>query len=263
MTKVRILSYRLRALDSLRGIGRVMDRSTCGDQKGAVISMTKVNLNINGATHSIDVPDTGMPLLWAIRDYAGLTGTKYGCGVEICGACTVWIDGSPEKSCDTSVSEGVGRAITTIEGLSATTAGAKLQQAFVDHQVPQCGYCQSGMLMAATRLVQSGSVPSDAQIDSAIGNICVCGTYPRVKAAIKAASGGTTPIPTTTTTRPTTTTTTRPTTTTTKPPKPTTTTTTKPPKPTTTTTRPRKPVTTTTRPRKPVTTTTIKIKGDD
>ena len=213
--------------------------------------MTVMKFNINGKSVTVD-GDPSMPFLWAVRDLVGLTGTKYGCGIEICHACTVWVDGSPEKSCDMSASEAVGRTITTIEGLSATPAGAKLQQAFIDLQVPQCGYCQSGMLMAAAKLVSSTSVPTDAQIDSAIGNICACGTYPRVKAAIKKTSGAGTPV-TTPTTKPTTTTT-RATTTTTTKPKATTTTTTRP-APTTTTTRPRVATTTTTKP-KPTTTTT-------
>ena len=219
--------------------------------------------NINGVAHTVDC-DPNMPLLWALRDVVGLTGTKYGCGIEVCGACTVWIDGSPEKSCDKKASEGVGVKITTIEGLAATPAGAALQQAFVDLQVPQCGYCQSGMLMVATRLVSASSTPTDASISSAIGNICACGTYPRVRDAIKLAStrlktpGTTAPPTTATTAKPTTTTTTAkppataspsPTTTTTKPPV------TAPP-PTTTTTRP--PTITTTRP--PTTTTTTRPK---
>ena len=121
--------------------------------------MTAMKYNVNGSTYQFDA-DPGMPLLWVIRDIIGLTGTKYGCGVEICQACTVWIDGSPEKSCDMNASEGVGRKITTIEGLSATPVGVRLQNAFIDCQAPQCGYCQSGMLMAAAKLVTSNSKPS-------------------------------------------------------------------------------------------------------
>ena len=205
-----------------------------------------IALNVNGKSYNVNV-DSATPLLWVLRDVLGLTGTKYGCGIEVCGACTVWIDGSPEKSCDKKASEGVGVKITTIEGLAATPAGAALQQAFVDLQVPQCGYCQSGMLMVATRLVSASSTPTDASISSAIGNICACGTYPRVRDAIKLAStrlktpSTTAPPTTATTAKPVTTTTTAkppvtspaPTTTTTRPP---TTTTTRPP--TTTTTRP-------------------------
>jgi isoquinoline 1-oxidoreductase subunit alpha len=150
--------------------------------------MTAMTYNVNGRKYQFDA-DSGMPLLWVIRDIIGLTGTKYGCGVEICKACTVWIDGSPEKSCEKRASEGVGVKITTIEGLSATPVGVRLQQAFVDVQAPQCGYCQSGMLMAATSLVARSPKPTDAQIDSALGNICACGTYPRVKQAIRKATG--------------------------------------------------------------------------
>lgn len=150
--------------------------------------MAAMTYNVNGRTYRFDA-DPSMPLLWVIRDIIGLTGTKYGCGVEICKACTVWIDGSPEKSCDMKASEGVGRRITTIEGLSATPVGLRLQQAFVDCQTPQCGYCQSGMLMAAAKLVSTNPRPTDAQIDSAMNNICACGTYPRVKQAIKKATG--------------------------------------------------------------------------
>ncbi len=226
-------------------------------EQGAHVEMTVMKFNINGKSVTVD-GDPSMPFLWAVRDLVGLTGTKYGCGIEICRACTVWVDGSPEKSCDMSASEAVGRTITTIEGLSATPAGAKLQQAFIDLQVPQCGYCQSGMLMAATRLLSGGGVPSDAQIDSAIGNICACGTYPRVKAAIKKAAGAGTPVTTPTTKPTTTTTTTRSTTTTTRA-----TTTTTRPRATTTTTRP-KATTTTTKPKTtPTTTKTTTTRGDD
>ena len=150
--------------------------------------MTAMTLNVNGKKYPVDV-DPATPLLWVLRDVIGLTGTKYGCGVEICKACTVWIDGSAEKSCHIEVKEVTSVQVTTIEGLQATPVGAKIQKAFVDVQAPQCGYCQSGMIMCATKLLQDKSKPTDADIDSAIGNICACGTYPRVKAAIKLASG--------------------------------------------------------------------------
>lgn len=143
---------------------------------------------VNGKTYDLDV-DPNMPLLWAIRDVIGLTGTKYGCGIEACGACTVWVDGEPEKSCDMNVSEAVGRKITTIEGLS-TGRNHPVQLAWLAEQVPQCGYCQSGMIMAVAGLLKDNKNPSDAQIDAAIGNICVCGTYPRVRAAIHRAVAG-------------------------------------------------------------------------
>ena len=144
--------------------------------------------NVNGKSYTIDC-DPSMPLLWAIRDVVGLTGTKYGCGIEICKACTVWIDGEPEKSCEMRASEGVGVKITTVEGLANDATGKKLQQAFIDVQAPQCGYCQSGMLMVATKLVKSKPKPTDADIDGALRNICACGTYPRVRQAIKTATG--------------------------------------------------------------------------
>ena len=145
-----------------------------------------LSLTINGKIYAADVT-SDTPLLWVLRDTLGLTGTKYGCGIEVCGACTVWIDGSAEKSCDVSVSEAVGRQITTIEGLSPTGTHAA-QLAWIAEQVPQCGYCQSGMLMATAKLLRENSNPSDAAIDAAIGNLCACGTYPRVRAAIHRAA---------------------------------------------------------------------------
>ncbi len=134
-------------------------------------------LNINGVVHNVTVPDPNMPLLWVIRDIVGLTGTKYGCGIEVCGACTVLIDGSAERSCNMSVSEAVGRKITTIEGVSADGVSHPLQKAWIQLQVPQCGYCQSGMIMAALENFPGGD-------GSGISNVCVCGTYQRIKAAI-------------------------------------------------------------------------------
>jgi isoquinoline 1-oxidoreductase alpha subunit len=147
-----------------------------------------LHIVVNGKAYDIDV-DPNMPLLWAIRDVIGLTGTKYGCGIEACGACTVWVDGEPEKSCDMKVGEAVGRKITTIEGLS-TGRKHPVQVAWLAEQVPQCGYCQSGMIMAVAGLLKETKNPTDAQIDAAIGNICVCGTYPRVRAAIHRAVAG-------------------------------------------------------------------------
>lgn len=141
---------------------------------------------VNGKSYDLNV-DPNMPLLWALRDVIGLTGTKYGCGIEACGACTVWVDGEPEKSCDMNVGEAVGRKITTIEGLS-TGRNHPVQLAWLAEQVPQCGYCQSGMIMAVAGLLQETRNPTDAQIDAAIGNICVCGTYQRVRAAIHRAA---------------------------------------------------------------------------
>jgi isoquinoline 1-oxidoreductase alpha subunit len=144
-------------------------------------------LFINGKFHNIDVePDT--PLLWAIREQAGLTGTKYGCGVAVCGACTVHIDGASVRSCSVPVSAAAGKKITTIEGLAANGKLSKVQQAWLQNEVPQCGYCQSGMIMAVTALLQETPKPTDAQIDAAITNICRCGTFQQVREAIHAAA---------------------------------------------------------------------------
>jgi isoquinoline 1-oxidoreductase subunit alpha len=149
--------------------------------------MATIRLNINGKTQSIDVePET--PLLWAIREQAGLTGTKYGCGIAQCGACTVHLDGVPMRSCGIPVSAAVGKKITTIEGLAANGKLTKVQQAWLAYDVPQCGYCQSGMIMAATALLAKTPNPTDAQIDAAITNICRCGTFQNVREAIHAAA---------------------------------------------------------------------------
>lgn len=146
-----------------------------------------MELKVNGQLQRLPehASDPAMPLLWALRDGLDLTGTKFGCGVAACGACTVQVDGEARRSCVTPLSSVVGRAITTIEGLGPDHA---LQQAWVAHQVPQCGYCQSGMLMAAAALLRKNRKPSDAEIDAAITNLCRCGTYPRVRAAIHAAA---------------------------------------------------------------------------
>lgn len=148
--------------------------------------MTK--LNVNGKTFEVDVdPDT--PLLWAIREHVGLTGTKYGCGVGQCGACTVMVDGQAVRSCSYPVSAVKPKQkIMTIEGLAKGDKLTKLQQAWIEHQVPQCGYCQSGMLMAATNLLKKNPKPTDADIDAAMANICRCGTFQQVRAAIHAAA---------------------------------------------------------------------------
>lgn len=148
-----------------------------------------ITLTVNGTTHRLDIePD--MPLLWALRDELGLTGTKFGCGVAACGACTVHVDGVATRTCVTPVEAVDGAAITTIEGLAASSGAAEgllapLQQAWIDAQVPQCGYCQSGMLMAVSALLAENPQPSDEDIDAAITNVCRCGTYPRVRAAIR------------------------------------------------------------------------------
>src|SRR5216110_1340564 len=145
------------------------------------------DLSVNGKTHQVDV-DPNTPLLWALRDTIGLTGTKYGCGIAQCGACTVHIDGVATRSCGITVGDAAGKQITTIEGLAANGKLHKVQQAWIDNDVPQCGYCQSGMIMAVTALLKEKPKPSDADIDKAITNICRCGTYQQVRAAIHAAA---------------------------------------------------------------------------
>ncbi len=146
-----------------------------------------VTLTINGNEHTLDVADD-MPLLWAIRDHAGLTGTKFGCGLALCGACTVHLDGNPIRSCSTPVSAVAGGNITTIEGLNSKAAAA-VQAAWQKLDVVQCGYCQSGQIMSATALLAGNSDPDDADIDAAMnGNICRCSTYVRIRAAIKEAA---------------------------------------------------------------------------
>ncbi|HTJ25903.1 MAG TPA: (2Fe-2S)-binding protein [Candidatus Limnocylindria bacterium] len=145
-------------------------------------------LTINGATHHVDAPDD-MPLLWVIRDTLGMTGTKFGCGVAQCGACTVHLNGQPARSCSIPVSAAVGAKITTIEGLSHDGTHA-LQRAWVAEDVPQCGYCQSGQIMAAAALLGRTPKPTDQQIDEAMSNICRCGTYARIRRAIHRAANG-------------------------------------------------------------------------
>jgi isoquinoline 1-oxidoreductase alpha subunit len=144
-------------------------------------------LTVNGQSHDIDVaPDT--PLLWAIRDHVGLTGTKYGCGIAQCGACTVHIDGEAVRSCSLPVSAVEGKAITTIEGLAQNGVLHKVQKAWIDHDVPQCGYCQCGMIMAVAALLKEKPKPTDADIDNTITNICRCGTFQQVREAIHMAA---------------------------------------------------------------------------
>ena len=146
------------------------------------------SLTINGEERTLDVPDD-MPLLWALRDVIGLTGTKFGCGVALCGACTVHVDGAPTRSCVTPVSAVAGRQIVTIEAIEQNPVGQRVQAAWRDIDVVQCGYCQSGQIMAATALLQSKPNPSDQDIDAAMaGNICRCGTYQRIRAAIRNAA---------------------------------------------------------------------------
>ena len=147
-----------------------------------------ITLKINGRSQTVDV-DGDTPLLWVLRDVLGLTGTKFGCGMALCGACTVHIDGAATRSCITPV-DSIGNAkITTIEAIGATPAGAKIQKAWLDHEVVQCGYCQSGQIMSAAALLADNPHPSDRDIDDAMsGNICRCGTYIRIRAAIKLAA---------------------------------------------------------------------------
>ena len=148
-----------------------------------------ITITVNGQRHDVDAaPDT--PLLWALRDHLGLTGTKFGCGAALCGACTVHIDGEAVRSCSLPLSAAAGRSVTTIEGLSADRSHP-LQQAWIAEQVPQCGYCQSGMIMAAAALLAEIKRPSDAEIDNAVTNICRCGTYARVRKAIHVAAART------------------------------------------------------------------------
>jgi isoquinoline 1-oxidoreductase subunit alpha len=149
-------------------------------------------IKVNGNSHSLDV-DGDTPLLWVLRDVLGMTGTKFGCGMALCGACTVHIDGAPARSCITSIDSVGTSEITTIEAIGTTAAGAKIQKAWLAHEVPQCGYCQSGQIMSASALLASNPHPSDSEIDDAMsGNICRCGTYVRIRQAIKLAarSGG-------------------------------------------------------------------------
>ena len=142
-----------------------------------------MRLTINGKSHEVDV-DPNTPLLWVIREQVGLTGTKYGCGVAQCGACTVHVNGAPVRSCTMPVSAAAGAKITTIEGLAKGSTLHKVQAAWIKHEVPQCGYCQCGMIMAAAALLAQKPNPTDADIDAAITNICRCGTFQEVRAAI-------------------------------------------------------------------------------
>ena len=146
-----------------------------------------ISLSINGQSHNAEVEDS-TPLLWVLRDTIGMTGTKYGCGIAQCGACTVHVDGVAMRSCSVPVSAVAGKQITTIEGIAQNGKLSAVQQAWLDHDVPQCGYCQSGMIMAVTALLKQKPKPTDADIDAAITNICRCGTYQQVRAAIHAAA---------------------------------------------------------------------------
>jgi isoquinoline 1-oxidoreductase subunit alpha len=148
-----------------------------------------VTLDINGKAQRVNVP-LDMPLLWALRDVIGLTGTKFGCGMALCGACTIHLDGQPIRSCVTPVAAATGKRLTTIEAIGETPVGKKVQEAWLEIEVVQCGYCQSGQIMSAAALLASNPNPSDADIDAAMaGNICRCGTYSRIRAAVKQAAG--------------------------------------------------------------------------
>ena len=149
--------------------------------------MAAMTLNINGARRTVDVDPT-TPLLWVLRDSLDLTGTKYGCGIGQCGACTVHVDGEPARSCTLPIAKLAGRRVVTIEGLAPGDRLHPVQQAWIDHQVPQCGYCQGGQILAAVALLRKYPQPTDRQIDEAMTNLCRCGTYARVRAAIHAAA---------------------------------------------------------------------------
>jgi isoquinoline 1-oxidoreductase alpha subunit len=149
-----------------------------------------ITLNVNGKQLTADA-EADTPLLWVLRDSLHLTGTKFGCGMQLCGACTVHLDGKPVRSCGTPVSEAVGKQVTTIEGIGASAVGKKVQAAWRELDVPQCGYCQSGQIMSATALLAEHANPTNAQIDQAMaGNACRCGTYTRIRAAIHKAAKG-------------------------------------------------------------------------
>ena len=150
--------------------------------------MPDYSLNINGQQRTVNVEDASTPLLWVLRDTLGMVGTKFGCGIAQCGACTVHLDGQPTRSCSYPVSAAAGRNITTIEGLAQNGALTAVQQAWVDLDVAQCGYCQAGQIMAATALLEANPNPSNADIDAAMTNLCRCGTYTRIRAAIHAAA---------------------------------------------------------------------------
>ena len=149
-------------------------------------------ITVNGTTHKVDVDDD-TPMLWVLRDVLGMNGTKFGCGKGLCGACTVHLDGKPVRSCITPVAAVAGKRITTIEAIGSTAVGQRVQKVWLEFEVPQCGYCQSGQIMSATALLAANTHPTDSDIDAAMsGNICRCGTYSRIRAAIKRAGAATT-----------------------------------------------------------------------
>ncbi len=148
-----------------------------------------ITITVNGAAHALDL-EPEMPLLWALRETLGLTGTKFGCGISACGACTVHLDGRAVRSCTLPLSAADGKQVTTIEGLAQNDSLHRVQQAWLSHQVPQCGYCQSGMIMAVAGLLAQIPKPTDAEIDAGLTNVCRCGTFARIRAAIHEAAGG-------------------------------------------------------------------------
>ena len=152
--------------------------------------MSSIRLSVNGTEHTLEDVDPATPLLWVLRDHLGLVGTKFGCGMALCGACTVHVDGSPARSCRTTVRAAEGREVTTIEGLAGSGGELHaLQQAWIDHDVPQCGYCQAGQIMTAAALLRRTPHPSETEIDRALaGNLCRCGTYQRIRNAIQTAA---------------------------------------------------------------------------
>ena len=173
------MALTLRNLGGGRGIKNMAQDALTS--KG--MAMPNYTLNVNGTDHAVTVASGDTPLLWVLRDHIGLTGTKYGCGIEICGACTVLVNGQPERSCVYNVSDAANRKIMTVEGLAVDAAGQKAQAAWITHQVPQCGFCQSGMLMGTVGAMKAGH--HGVEIAAELGNVCVCGTYSRIKDATK------------------------------------------------------------------------------
>jgi isoquinoline 1-oxidoreductase subunit alpha len=164
-------------------------RPTPVDRRLYHVPSMSITITVNGAEHALDL-EPEMPLLWALRENLGLTGTKFGCGISACGACTVHLDGRAVRSCTLPISAADGKQVTTIEGLAQNDSLHKVQQAWLAHQVPQCGYCQSGMIMAVAGLLAQIPRPTDAEIDAGLTNVCRCGTFARIRAAIHEAAGG-------------------------------------------------------------------------
>lgn len=176
-------------MENISALAQLLCSSSCCMMAGIEVAVEyMINFTLNGDEVSADLPDD-VPLLWAVRDHFKLKGSKYGCGMGLCGACTMHVDGQAQRTCILPLSQAQGKRVTTIEGLSDGQSLHAVQQAWLDHNVPQCGYCQSGQIMSASALLSDNPTPSDEQIDNAMsGNICRCGTYPRVRAAIRQAS---------------------------------------------------------------------------